>query len=44
LITGKTIICDIDGAVLDGNELIPGAETFLHGVMEHRHPLLLLTL
>ncbi len=39
----KAIICDIDGVILIGNTAIPGADKFLHSVMDKGHPLLLLT-
>ena len=39
----KNIICDIDGVLLHDNKLIPGADTFIHRILEQGNPLLLLT-
>ena len=39
----KNVLCDIDGVLLHDNELIPGADAFIHRVLERELPLLLLT-
>jgi len=39
----KNIICDIDGVLLHNNKLIPGADEFIHRILEQKNPLLLLT-
>ena len=39
----KNIICDIDGVLLHNNKLIPGADNFIHRILEQKNPLLLLT-
>jgi len=39
----KTIICDIDGVLLNHNTLITGADKFIHRIRAQGNPLLLLT-
>lgn len=39
----KAIICDIDGVILINNQPIEGAGDFLHGLLDKKTPLLLLT-
>ncbi|NIV91225.1 HAD-IIA family hydrolase [candidate division KSB1 bacterium] len=39
----KTVICDIDGVILQDNNLIPGADTFINRILEQGNPFLLLT-
>jgi NagD protein len=39
----KNIICDIDGVLLHQNNLIPGADTFIHRVLKQGNPLVILT-
>lgn len=39
----KSVICDIDGVILNDNKLIPGADDFLHDLLERGTPLLMLT-
>lgn len=39
----KNIICDIDGVILHNNTLIPGADAFVHRVLEQGINLLFLT-
>jgi NagD protein len=39
----KNVICDIDGVLLHQNTLIPGADAFIHRLLEQGNPLLLLT-
>lgn len=39
----KNIICDIDGVLLHDNTLVPGADIFIHRILEQGNPLLLLT-
>ncbi|WP_263322490.1 HAD-IIA family hydrolase [Endozoicomonas sp. Mp262] len=39
----KSVICDIDGVILHDNALIPGADKFIHGLLEQGTPLVMLT-
>ena len=39
----KSVICDIDGVILHDNKPIPGADAFLHGLLERKVPLIMLT-
>lgn len=39
----KNIVCDIDGVLLHKNSLIPGADEFIHRILEQGNPLILLT-
>ena len=39
----KSVICDIDGVILHDNELVPGADKFIHGLLEKGVPLIMLT-
>ena len=39
----KSVICDIDGVILHDNTLVPGADTFLHGLLDNNVPLIMLT-
>ncbi|MFO6423461.1 HAD-IIA family hydrolase [Motilimonas sp. KMU-193] len=39
----KSIICDIDGVLLHNNTLIPGADTFIHRIIEQGNKLVILT-
>ncbi len=39
----KSVICDIDGVILHDNNLVPGADTFLHGLLDNDVPLIMLT-
>ena len=39
----RSVICDIDGVILHNNTLIPGANEFVHRLIEQETPLLFLT-
>jgi NagD protein len=39
----KNVICDIDGVLLHNNDLIPGADKFIHRLLEKGIPLTILT-
>lgn len=39
----KNVICDIDGVLMRDNDLIPGADKFIHRLLEKEIPLILLT-
>lgn len=39
----KNIICDIDGVLLHQNDIIPGADEFIHRTLKQGNPLILLT-
>ena len=39
----KNVICDIDGVILHNNDLIPGADRFVHRLLEQGSKLLFLT-
>ncbi|RSM24852.1 UMP phosphatase [Aeromonas salmonicida] len=39
----KSVICDIDGVILHNNDLIPGADRFVHRLLEQGTKLLFLT-
>ena len=39
----RSVICDIDGVILHNNKLIPGADSFVHRLIEQETPLLFLT-
>ncbi len=39
----KSVICDIDGVILHNNQLIPGADGFVHRLIEQETPLLFVT-
>lgn len=39
----RSVICDIDGVILHDNQLIPGADTFVHRLLEQGTRLLFLT-
>jgi len=39
----KNIICDIDGVLLHNNNLVPGADEFIHRILKKGNPLKLLT-
>ncbi|MDD7805390.1 MAG: HAD-IIA family hydrolase [Endozoicomonas sp. (ex Botrylloides leachii)] len=39
----KSVICDIDGVILRDNKPIPGADDFIHSLLERDIPLLMLT-
>lgn len=39
----KNVICDIDGVLLQQNPLIPGADKFIHRLLEQGNPLVILT-
>ena len=39
----KNLICDIDGVILHNNDLIPGADRFVHRLLEQGSKLLFLT-
>lgn len=39
----KNVICDIDGVILHNNNLIPGADRFVHRLLEQGSKLLFLT-
>jgi len=39
----KAVLCDIDGVVLQDNNLIDGADRFVHGLLEREIPLVFLT-
>ena len=41
--SNKAVICDIDGVILHNNKLIPGADIFVHRLLEQETPLLFLT-
>ena len=39
----KSVICDIDGVILHNNDLVPGADRFVHRLLEQGSKLLFLT-
>lgn len=39
----KSVICDIDGVILHDNKIVPGADQFIHDLLERDIPLLMLT-
>ena len=39
----RSVICDIDGVILHNNQLIPGADGFVHRLIEQETPLLFVT-
>ena len=39
----KNVICDIDGVILHNNDLVPGADRFVHRLLEQGSKLLFLT-
>ncbi|PJE78530.1 Ribonucleotide monophosphatase NagD [invertebrate metagenome] len=39
----KSVLCDIDGVILNNNQLIPGADQFIHRLVEQKIPLTMLT-
>lgn len=39
----KNVICDIDGVLLHQNKMIPGADKFIHRILEQGNPLVVLT-
>jgi NagD protein len=39
----KNVICDIDGVLLEGNNLIPGSDTFIRRLLDQGNRLIILT-
>jgi NagD protein len=39
----KNMICDIDGVLFHQNDIIPGADEFIHRILKQGNPLILLT-